>query len=119
MKNRVEVKVNKKVFEQTHLTEEQIMRDLATKMVREMPFEELKKLLKFEKLDPHSEQSSIKLQDITTPEWEKQRIITMRQADTTLYSAECVLPNGVSHEDVPYGDTPQFPKDRGTKNQEG
>ena len=83
MKNTIEVKVNPEMFEHTSMTEEMLFRELARKMVTEMPIDDLKKLIKFEVIDPFSNESKFMLYP--------DEIVFMREQNIVKYKAECNL----------------------------
>ena len=89
MKNTLEVKVNTEVLKHTGMTEEMLFRELARKMVTEMPINELKKLIRFEVIDPvNSENKAMPYQDDIAF---KDEIAFMRDNNLVLYKAECNL----------------------------
>lgn len=54
---RFEVKINPELLKNTKINDEYIYRDIARKMVSEMPLDVLHKLINLTKLDPSSEES--------------------------------------------------------------
>ena len=54
MKYISQVKVSSEFLNQSNITEEVIFRDLAKKILSDMPYEDLQKLFKFTKIDPTS-----------------------------------------------------------------
>jgi len=91
MKNRVEVKVTPELLKQTQVNDEYLFRDLARKMVSDMPIEELHKLIKLTKTDPFSKDSFRVLHDYSIPEHERMRIQLLKEENLLLYEAECNL----------------------------
>jgi len=87
MKNKVQVKFLLE-FSRSHITDEDIFRNLAKKMVAEMPFEELSKLLKFTKLDPNSSESEAKILDPNISKNERERLMGLKKEQVILYEAE-------------------------------
>ncbi len=85
----IEIKINKEEVKITN--DEYFFRELAIKMVSDIPFEELKKLIKLTKTDPRSQDSSFKINDYRTPGFEKQRLIMMRNQDVIEFKAEVDL----------------------------
>ena len=55
-------------------SEEAIIRDLARRMVTEMPLEALKKLMTYDKVDPDSKDSQELLRNPDTPQWKVEQI---------------------------------------------
>jgi hypothetical protein len=55
-------------------SEEAIVKDLARRMVTEMPLEALKRLMKYDKVDPDSKESQELLRDPDTPQWRVEQI---------------------------------------------
>lgn len=54
MKYISQVKVSSEFLNQSNITEEVIFRDLAKKILSDIPYEDLQKLFKFTKIDPTS-----------------------------------------------------------------
>lgn len=92
MKNRLEVKIRPEILKENQINDEYIYRDLAVRMVKEMPIDELHKLIEFTKTDPNSEHSKRVLWDEDYPDWQKRQIYQLRHEDVILYEAECDLP---------------------------
>ena len=91
MLNKVEVKVNAELLKNTVVTDEHIFRDLARKMVTEMPFDELSKLIKFTKTDPTANEVIAKINDYKTDEHERQHLMLLERQQVILYEAEVFL----------------------------
>lgn len=53
MKNRLEVKIRPELLKDTQIDDEYLYRDLAMRMVKEMPIDELHKLMSLSKVDPN------------------------------------------------------------------
>ena len=92
MKNRLEVKIRPEHLEDIRVNEDYIYRSLAMRMIKEMPMDELRKLIEFTKTDPNSEHSKRVLWDVDYPDWQKIQIYELRNEDLILYEAECDLP---------------------------
>jgi hypothetical protein len=91
MINKFEVTVTPEVLKNTIITDEYLFRDLARKMINEMPLEELHKLIWMTKIDPHSEESKKVMRD----KIDRYKIGQIRQLifdRKILYSAEVNLP---------------------------
>ena len=58
-------------------SEEAIIRDLARRMVTEIPLEALKKLMTYDKVDPDSKNSQELLRDPDTPQWKVEQICNL------------------------------------------
>lgn len=52
MKHVILKQINRDTFKESHLTEEDLFKEMARKLVSEIPIEELKKIIKFTKNDP-------------------------------------------------------------------
>ena len=92
MKNRVQFKTRPELLKDTGIDDEYLFRDLAMRMVKEMPIDELHKLMEFSKTDPNSEHSKRVLWDEDYPDWQKRQVYQLRNEDVILYEAECDLP---------------------------
>jgi hypothetical protein len=91
MLNRVEVKVTPELIANTPVNDEYLFRELARKMVTEMPAVELNKLMKFTKTDPRTREFRDKINDYKTPEDERHRLIMLERQQVILYEAEVSL----------------------------
>ena len=92
MRNRTQAKISETFFkEQDTITSEQIFRELTMKMVKEMPFEELQKLITLKMIDPNSEESIKKIQDADTDDVERQFLRSLRHQQVILFEAEVNL----------------------------
>lgn len=91
MKNRCEVKVTHEVITITKANDEYIFRDLARKMVSEMPLDELHKLINFTKIDPNSVESEKVLRN-SMDRLSFEQILQLRKERVILYCAEVDLP---------------------------
>ena len=90
MINLSELKVSQRLRE-TFVSDEYFFRQLAQGIVKEMSFEDLKKLIKFSKIDPNSEHSKKQLTDMNCPTWKKEKILKLSQENVILYTAKCEL----------------------------
>ena len=91
MKNRCEVKVTHEVITKTKVNDEYIFRDLARKMVSEMPLDELHKLINFTKIDLNSVESEKALLN-SMDRLSFEQILQLRNERVILYCAEVDLP---------------------------
>jgi hypothetical protein len=91
MLNRVEVKVTPELLASTVVNDEYLFRELARKMVTEMPADELNKLMKFTKIDPRTSEARAKINDYKTAEHERHRLIMLERQQVILYEAEVSL----------------------------
>ena len=91
MKNRCEVKVTPELINRTKVNDEYIFRDLARKMVSEMPLDELHKLINFTKIDPNSVESEKVLRN-SMDRLKIEQILQLRNERVILYCAEVDLP---------------------------
>jgi len=73
MKNRVERKVTREFYQSRIMDDESMFRELASKMVHDMPIDELMKLMVFKKIDPLSKELIEFISDYTQPEYERHR----------------------------------------------
>lgn len=91
MKNRCEVKVTPELLNNTQVNDEYLFRDLARKMVSEMPLEELHKLINLTKIDPNSAESEKVLRE-SMDRFKIEQILQLRNEKVILYSAKVDLP---------------------------
>lgn len=91
MKNRCEVKVTPELLNNTQVNDEYLFRDLARKMVSEMPLEELHKLINLTKIDPNSDESEKVLRE-SMDRFKIEQIHQLRSERVILYSAKVDLP---------------------------
>ena len=91
MLNRVEVKVTPELLANTPVNDEYLFRELARKMVTEMPADELNKLMEFTKTDPRTREFRDKINDYKTPEHERHRLMMLERHQLILYEAEVSL----------------------------
>ena len=91
MKNRCEVKVIPEVLNSTKVNDEYIFRDLARKMVSEMPLDELHKLINLTKIDPNSVESEKMLRN-SMDRFKIEQILQLRNERVILYCAKVDLP---------------------------
>ena len=79
---------NKITYEMaSHLSDEQIKRQLAHNIIEEMPMDDLSRIFKFEVMNPISDESQRILLDPHSPMWEKERIRINRETLTLEYEA--------------------------------
>ena len=88
MKHSAEVKVTCELLSDTNVTEEYILRKLAMDMVNKIDFNELSKIIKFNKVDPFSIESKQKINDINTPYSEVQYLLHLQNSRMVVFSAE-------------------------------
>ena len=91
MKNRCEVKVTAELINKTKVNDEYIFRDLARKMVSEMPLDELHKLINFTKIDLNSVESEKVLRN-SMDSLSFEQILQLRKERVILYCSEVDLP---------------------------
>lgn len=87
MRYQCEVKVTPELLENTKVNDEYLFRDLARKIVSEMPLELLKDLIQLDKIDPNSEKSQKVLRD-GIHRHKIERILQLRDERVILYTAE-------------------------------
>ena len=73
------------------LTDEYMFRELARKMVNDMPYDDLQKIMTFTKTDPCSEHSKKALRDRSAPDWLKSQIRILREQDVVLFEVDCTV----------------------------
>ena len=91
MKNTCEIKVTPELLNNTQVNDEYLFRDLARKMVSEMPLEELNKLIHLTKIDPNSEESKKVLRQ-SMDRFKIDEIHQLRSQVVILYRAKVNLP---------------------------
>ena len=91
MINKVELKVTPELLANTAVNDEYLFRELAHKMVTEMPAYELNKLMKFTKTDPNTSEVRAKINDYRTPDHERHRLMMLERQQVILYEAEVSL----------------------------
>jgi len=91
MKNRCEVKVTPELLNNTQVNDEYLFRDLARKMVSEIPLDELHKLISLAKIDPNSDESEKVLRE-SMDRFKIEQIHQLRNERVILYSAKVDLP---------------------------
>lgn len=91
MLNKVEIKVTPELLAHTPVNDEYLFRELARKMVTEMPADELNKLMKFTKTDPRTSEVRAKINDYRTDEHERHRLMMLERQQVILYEAEVSL----------------------------
>lgn len=87
MRFRAEQEVSQRMLEDTDINDEYLFRELARKMVSEIPIKELHKLIKLTKTDPRSKESKEVFYGFN--ELEKDKIVNLDQRGTVLYEGEC------------------------------
>lgn len=88
MKHSAEVKITFELLSNTNITEEYILRSLAIDMINKIDFDELSKIIKFNKVDPFSIESEYKINDPNTPYGEVQHLLDLRNKRMVIFSAE-------------------------------
>jgi len=91
MKYKIEVKVTPELLANTEVNDEYLFRELVHKMIREIPFDELKKLMNFTKTDPNTREAKSKINDYRTPDNERHLLIMLERQKLILYEAEVFL----------------------------
>jgi len=71
----------------SHVSDEQLKKNLVHQIIEDMPMEYLAKIFRFEMLDPYSDDSKFKLSDPSTSESEKYRILQNREDGMLEYEA--------------------------------
>jgi hypothetical protein len=90
MRNKLEIKVTPEFANNTKTNDEYLFRDLARKMVSEMPLEELHKLVNLTKIDPNSSESEKVLRE-SMDRFKVEQILKLRDEKIILYSAKVDL----------------------------
>ena len=91
MKNRCEVKVIPELLNNTKVNDEYIFRNLARKMVSEIPLDELHKLINLTKIDPNS----VEIEKVLRNSMDRlkiEQILQLRNEGVILYCAKVDLP---------------------------
>lgn len=97
MRNIYQITITQEHLMEGVVKEEDIFREISLNLVRNMPLEELHKLIKLTKLDPYSEESELALStgvdnSSSLLRLEIEKIIDLRRTGLVLYSAEVDLP---------------------------
>lgn len=74
-----------------YLTDEHLFRELARKLINDLPFEDLSKLIKLTKTDPFTRDGIKLMKDPTIPPHEKERVNLLRARGMILYEAEVII----------------------------
>lgn len=92
MKHQTRVSINQELFNEIdHFTDEVMYRDIARKMVNEIPIEELHKLITLSKIDPNSDKSYRLLMDSYTDPFIRGQIYRLRSQGEILFTGEVSL----------------------------
>ena len=91
MRNKIEVKVAPELLNNTQVNDEYLFRDLARRMVSEIPLDELHKLISLAKIDPNSDESEKVLRE-SMDRFKIEQIHQLRNERVILYSAKIDLP---------------------------
>lgn len=70
------------------INDEYLFRQLAQKIVSQIPFDELKKVMELTKIDPNSNEIRAKINDYKTPEYERWHYIELQRRNVILYKAK-------------------------------
>lgn len=81
-------------------SEEAIVRDLARRMVTEMPLEALKTLVNYNKVDPDSKDSQELLRNPDTPQWKVEQIRNLDIHHKILYTTSIEVTTEEELEDL-------------------
>jgi len=81
-------------------SEEAIIRDLARRMVTEMPLEALKTLVNYNKVDPDSKDSQELLRNPDTPQWKVEQIRNLDIHHKILYTTSIEVTTEEELEDL-------------------
>ena len=92
MNNRLTIEVDRELLKQTTVDDEYLFRELARKMVTDMPINELKKLIRFNITNPFSDESEDIIRNPRQPRWKRNQLMFLQQKNVLLYEAECDLP---------------------------
>jgi hypothetical protein len=88
---KTQTRVTQEMLKDAPVNDEYIQRQMALKLIKDMPLEALSKLFKFEKFDPFSEESNNVLKDAFTPDWHKERIMHFREIKQLEYEASVTV----------------------------
>lgn len=88
MKNklhRVASRVSNQLLANTDITEEYLYRELITKLINDLPIKYLSQIFQFEKFDPFSQENSHILNDVTSNDFLKEKILYLRNEQCLEY----------------------------------
>lgn len=91
MIHKAKTKVTHELLAHSPINDEFLFRELAHKLVKDMPLEELKKLIFFTKTDANTPESVSKINNYLTPHDEKHLLIRLRDEQVLLYEAQINL----------------------------
>ena len=92
MKTQLEFRLARRTLEETQINDEYMYRDLARRMVNEMPIDELHKLIKLTKIDPFSYVGESNNSRYIMDDYMRNIISNLINEDAILYKAEVNLP---------------------------
>ena len=81
-------------------SEEAIIRDMARRMVTEMPLEALKRLMTYDKVDPDSKDSQELLRNPDTPQWKVEQICDLDIMHQIFYTTQIEVTTEKELEDL-------------------
>jgi hypothetical protein len=91
MNCKIEIIVTKFCIDNTVLDDDLVFKKLAVEMVSKLPLSEIEKFINFKIIDPDSEESHLKLNDIKTSMYEKEKILSLKKNEQLLYLADFKL----------------------------
>lgn len=88
MASKTEIKVTLEFLSQTPITDEDLFRQLACKLVNYMPFGELCLIFMFSKLQPGTEDFNKIISDWSTPDNLRRRMLLLKEERMAIFEAE-------------------------------
>lgn len=88
MKHKSTAEITRELLAHTSIDDEYLYRQLATRLIQDLPLPELKKLMKCTKVDPNTEENLKKLNSILTPEYERIYLRRLYDRQVIAYEVE-------------------------------
>jgi len=88
---KTQTRITQEMLKYTPVNDEYIHRQMAMKLVKDMPLEVLSKIFKFEKFDPFSEENTKVLKDPFAIDWHKERIRHFRELKQLEFEASVTI----------------------------
>lgn len=89
MKYRSEIKITRDFHDNVEINvDEYVIRELARKIVKDLPIDYLSKFINVVKTDPYSEESKEKLKSVFIDPYEKEFIKRLKAEGTIIYQSE-------------------------------
>ena len=91
MRHQVSIKISQELQGKYRTAEEDLLRELAVKIIRDIPISELSRIIHFRKTDPLSRTVKDKIQDNKTSAEERLFLLGLTRDRVILYEAELKL----------------------------